>query len=64
MTDSFKVGPHSKVVAGALKRGVRGAARVRGFSVGIFPLSSHLVITIIMVWTALTALRGAVRRPR
>jgi hypothetical protein len=38
-----------------------GPDRIAGWVVGIFSLSSHSVITIIMVWTVGTTPRGRVR---
>jgi hypothetical protein len=63
MTDSFNVASLPGRVPGALSADLRDATGPEDF-VGIFPLSSHLVITVIMVWTALTAERAAVRRDR
>src|SRR5262245_18232816 len=60
MTDSFNVGLTPRSGAGALSWA--GSSRAGPWiSVRIFPLSSHLVITVIMVWTALTAVLGPVR---
>jgi len=69
MTESFTLGSLQLIGRGLRPRrwwwpeGPRWALRVgRTFLVGIFPLSSHSVITVITVWTALMALSGPVRR--